>query len=120
MVARLATTRSRGAGSAATRRTILAAAADLVANGGEDGLSIRELCARVEVTPPTIYHHFGDKKGLLHACEHSGRRVPRPPIIHRFNDRLIETSFCFRFGLGRRFIPAPHPPQKIAIARPWP
>lgn len=48
------------------------------------------------------------------------RRVLQRPIIHHFNDRLIAASFCFRFGLRRRFIPAPHPPQKIANARPWP
>jgi hypothetical protein len=48
------------------------------------------------------------------------RRMLGRAIIHHFNDRLIAASFCFRFGLRRRFIPAPHPPQKIAIARPWP
>ncbi len=32
---------------------------------GEDGLSIREVCARAGVTAPTIYHHFGDKAALV-------------------------------------------------------
>lgn len=36
-------------------------------------------------------------------------------------ERLIAVSFCFRFGPRRRFIPAPHPPRKIAKhVRPWP
>lgn len=36
-------------------------------------------------------------------------------------ERLIATSFRFRFGVRRRFIPAPHLPKKIAKhARPWP
>jgi AcrR family transcriptional regulator len=51
--------------AASTREAILAAAERIVARGGEDALSIRELCARVGVTAPTVYHHFGDKDGLL-------------------------------------------------------
>lgn len=49
----------------ATAAAILDAAGDLLVRYGEDGLSIRELCARVGVTPPTIYHHFGDKQTLV-------------------------------------------------------
>jgi AcrR family transcriptional regulator len=47
------------------RQAILAAAERIVSRRGEDALSIRELCARVGVTAPTVYHHFGDKDGLL-------------------------------------------------------
>ncbi len=54
--------RSRDAESESTRRAILAAAEDLLAEGD---LSIRQLCARAGVTPPTIYHHFGDKAALV-------------------------------------------------------
>jgi len=63
--ARPATVRSRELESEATRRDILAAAEVLLARGGEAGLSIREVCARAGVTPPTIYHHFGDKNALV-------------------------------------------------------
>jgi len=49
----------------ATRAAILAAAEELLARGGEGGFSVRELCARTGVTPPTIYHHFGDKGSLV-------------------------------------------------------
>lgn len=48
-----------------TRDAILDAAEAILARGGEEALSIRELCARVGVTAPTIYHHFGDKDGLV-------------------------------------------------------
>jgi AcrR family transcriptional regulator len=48
-----------------TRARILAAAEKILARGGEDALSIRELCDRVGVTAPTVYHHFGDKDGLV-------------------------------------------------------
>ncbi len=87
MVTRIAATRSRDSGSAATRRAILAAAADLLASGGEDGLSIRELCARANVTPPTVYHHFGDKQALV--------------------DRLVDDCFAdFDSAFARRSVPA--------------
>jgi AcrR family transcriptional regulator len=57
--------RSRDVESEATRRAILDAAEAVLATAGEEGLSIREVCARAGVTPPTIYHHFGDKAGLI-------------------------------------------------------
>ncbi|MGH7857296.1 MAG: TetR/AcrR family transcriptional regulator, partial [Candidatus Binatia bacterium] len=60
-----ATALSRPQASEATRRAILDAAEELIARHGEEGLSIREVCARAGVTPPTIYHHFGDKASLV-------------------------------------------------------
>lgn len=77
----------RALGSAATRRAILSAAEHLLATVGEEGLSIRELCARAEVTPPTIYHHFGDKRALV--------------------DRVVDDCFAaFDRALARRAAPA--------------
>src|SRR2546422_3572770 len=81
-----ATLRARDRGPAATRRAILAAAETLLARGGEAGLSIRELCARAGVTPPTVYHHFRDKGALLDPLVDEGFSGidpaftrPRPP-----------------------------------------
>ena len=65
MPARIAALRPRELSSEATRRAILDAAGELLASGGEAGLSIREVCARAGVTPPTLYHHFGDKAALV-------------------------------------------------------
>jgi len=65
MPARAALARSRDVESEVTRQGILEAAEALLASGGEAGLSIRELCRRAGVTPPTIYHHFGDKQALI-------------------------------------------------------
>src|SRR5262245_62390826 len=62
---RRGTTRRRTTAAASTRETILAAAERILSRGGEGALSIRELCDRVGVTAPTIYHHFGDKDGLV-------------------------------------------------------
>lgn len=85
-----ATARSRDAESEATRRSILGAAADLLADGGARALSIREVCARAGVTPPTIYHHFGDKAALIDRVvddcfaafdrAFARRAVPRDPV----------------------------------------
>jgi AcrR family transcriptional regulator len=81
---------SRQADSAATRRVILDAAEALLASGGEDGLSIRELCARAGVTAPTVYHHFGDKAGVVERVVDecfadfdravAGRTAPSDPV----------------------------------------
>ena len=82
-----ASARVRDLESEATRRGILEAAESLLAAGGEDGLSIRELCARARITPPTIYHHFGDKAALV--------------------DRVVDDCFAeFDAALTRRVAPA--------------
>jgi len=55
----------RDRSAARTRRTILTVTERLLATVGEEGLSIREVCARAGVTAPTVYHHFGDKRALV-------------------------------------------------------
>ncbi len=78
--------RGRDAESEATRRSILEAAAHLLANGGAERLSIRELCARARVTAPTVYHHFGDKAALV--------------------DRVVDDCFAeFDRAFARRAVP---------------
>jgi AcrR family transcriptional regulator len=46
---------------------ILRATESLLLDQGVEGLSIRKVAERSGYTAPTIYHHFGDKQGLLHA-----------------------------------------------------
>ncbi|GAA3666824.1 TetR family transcriptional regulator [Lentzea atacamensis] len=55
-----------------SRERILAAAIELVDAVGVEGMSIRDVCAAAGVTPPTVYHYFGDKKGLLDAVVAAG------------------------------------------------
>ena len=50
-----------------TEETILKAAADILERVGPEGLTTRAVCAAAKVTAPTLYHHFGDKAGLLNA-----------------------------------------------------
>lgn len=97
-----ASQRSRELESEQTRRTILAAAEELLSSGGERGLSIREVCAKARVTPPTIYHHFGDKDALidrvLDECFEAfdgaflGRTAPADPVerLRWGFDRYVE------------------------------
>jgi AcrR family transcriptional regulator len=65
MDARGTASRPKDRGTTSTRDAIVRAAETILARGGEEALSIRELCARVGVTAPTVYHHFGDKDGLV-------------------------------------------------------
>ncbi|MDH3685993.1 MAG: TetR/AcrR family transcriptional regulator [Myxococcales bacterium] len=49
------------------RRSILDAAAELLDEGGLDGVSMRRLGERSGFTTPTLYHYFRDKPALLDA-----------------------------------------------------
>jgi AcrR family transcriptional regulator len=49
------------------RTRILEAAADLLAHSADADASTRAVCEAAGVTAPTLYHHFGDKEGLLAA-----------------------------------------------------
>jgi AcrR family transcriptional regulator len=46
---------------------ILETAAELVARSPNADISTRAVCDAAGVTPPTLYHYFGDKEGLLAA-----------------------------------------------------
>jgi AcrR family transcriptional regulator len=49
------------------RTRILEAAAGLLAHSADADASTRAICEAAGVTAPTLYHHFGDKEGLLAA-----------------------------------------------------
>lgn len=55
-----------------TRQHILDVTAELLERLGADAVSIRDVCQAAEVTAPTVYHHFGDKRGLLEAVATEG------------------------------------------------
>jgi AcrR family transcriptional regulator len=54
------------------RTRILQAAADLLAHSADADISTRATCEAAGVTAPTLYHHFGDKDGLLAAVVEFG------------------------------------------------
>ena len=49
------------------RTRILETAAGLLAQSADADVSTRAICDAAGVTAPTLYHHFGDKDGLLAA-----------------------------------------------------
>jgi AcrR family transcriptional regulator len=50
-----------------TERSLLDAAASLLERGGPAAVTTRAVLDEAGVTAPTLYHHFGDKDGLLDA-----------------------------------------------------
>jgi AcrR family transcriptional regulator len=57
--------RRRQQSRAEARRAILDATEALLVEDGFDAFSMRRLAERCGYTPPTIYHHFGDKQRLI-------------------------------------------------------
>jgi AcrR family transcriptional regulator len=55
-----------------TEDLLLRAAGSLLERGGPDAVTTRAVCDAAEVTAPTLYHHFGDKNGLLDALVAKG------------------------------------------------
>src|SRR2546430_7526098 len=54
------------------RTRVLKAASVLIARWAGADSSTRAVCEATGVTAPTLYHHFGDKDGLLAAVVDSG------------------------------------------------
>jgi AcrR family transcriptional regulator len=50
------------------RRTIIAAAAELLNERGYNGTSLADVAQRLQLTKPALYHYFKDKQALLFAC----------------------------------------------------
>ena len=49
---------------------ILDRAEELFARSGYDGVGVQEIVSTAGVTKPTLYHHFGSKRGLLETLLH--------------------------------------------------
>jgi AcrR family transcriptional regulator len=87
------------------RRAILDATEELIVEQGFDAFSMRRLVDRCGYTAPTIYHYFGDKKGLLDTLleERFRRMVETLHRVRRSQDP-VETLLalaerCVRFGV---------------------
>ena len=87
------------------RRTILDAAEALLVRDGYNGFSMRRLADLCGYTTPTIYHHFGDKKGLTDALldERLRRLLRRMKRVPQGDDPVEnwrgQTLAFIRFGL---------------------
>jgi AcrR family transcriptional regulator len=102
------------------RRAILDAAEALLIEDGYERFSIRRLQERCGYTAPTIYHHFGDKRGLVDALleERFGTLLARLRRVRLGSDReenIRQLARAFvRFALRNpthyRLLYAPRPP----------
>ena len=124
---------------AEARRAILDASEALLVEGGYEAFSIRRLADRCGYTAPTIYHHFGDKPGLIDALlderfQHLLRTLRRVPEGDDAVETLRRRAHAFvRFGMRHpthyRLLTAPRgeasePPRSAEEARefmekPW-
>jgi AcrR family transcriptional regulator len=103
----------------AARRAILDATEALLLEDGYDAFSMRRLAERCGYTAPTIYHHFGDKPGLLHALleeRFAGllrriRRVPHggDPALHMRALARAFVDFGMRNPTFYRLLTSPQP-----------
>ena len=114
---------------AQVRRTILDATEALLLEEGEERFSIRRLVERCGYTAPTLYHHFGDKTGLIDALlderfERLARqlkRVPRgdDPVAYLRAMGLAFVRFGLRNPTHHRLLFAPrarqHAPPRSAL-----
>ena len=55
-----------------TRQRILESTATLLEHVSTEAISLRDVCKAAGVTAPTVYHHFGDKRGLFEAVAAEG------------------------------------------------
>lgn len=90
-----------------TKEAMLAAAAELLEQGGVDAITTRAVCAAVNVQAPTFYHHFGDKNGLLDALVGRGieafmaRKGAQPATNDALADHLAGWDDFLSFTLDQ-------------------
>lgn len=94
------------ADSGATRRRLLAAAAPLLSEQGDSGVSLRKVAGAAGVSLGTVQYHFGSKQGLVTACREEafailmGELAPMAAML----DSLVAR---FRAASGRGVDPDP-------------
>jgi len=96
----------RGSSDVGVRERIVAAALELLGEGGPDAVSTRAVSAAAGVQAPAIYRLFGDKQGLLDAAASQGFRsylagkTGREPTDDPVQDLRDGWSFHVEFGLA--------------------
>ena len=88
-----------------TRQHILDVTADLLRDIDVESVSVRDVCQAAGITAPTLYHHFGDKRGLLDAVAAEGfarylaEKHSRGPSEDPLDDLTAGWDGHVRFGL---------------------
>lgn len=76
------------------REKILATARDLITRHGYEGVTMRELAEKANVTPKTLYHQFGNKEKLLHiAVEERFRHTYQAIDDHKMKKGIDKLFF---------------------------
>jgi len=86
-----------------TKQRIFDAALRLLREGGTKAATMRAICEEAKVTPPTLYHHFGDMPGLygevLKTIEENMRGEA---VIHDFTpEERIEDTWRSHVEMAR-------------------
>jgi AcrR family transcriptional regulator len=81
------------------KSAILAQAAELVAERGADGVSLRELARAADVSHAAPAHHFTDRRGLFTALAAQGWRMLTEALANARPDFLEAASAYVRFAL---------------------
>lgn len=84
------------------KATILACAADLVAERGADGVSLRELARAAGVSHAAPAHHFTDRRGLFTALAAEGFRMLATELGQARPEFLDAALAYVRFALANR------------------
>src|SRR4030081_760407 len=89
----------RGVSAGETRDRILLAAAQLMDESGNTTVSTRAVCERAGVEAPTLYHHFGNKQGLIDAViQHGFNQYVDPQTAQ---DNALDPIDAIRHGWDR-------------------
>lgn len=104
------------------RKALLEATEALLLEGGPEQVSIRAVVKRSGFSAPTIYHHFGDKDGLIDAVLELrvAEQLKGMTQVPRYSDPLKYlrelTSSYIKFGLQNpshyRLMSSPRPGSK--------
>jgi AcrR family transcriptional regulator len=81
---------------------IVSAAIAMIRQKGFAGVSMRQLAADLQVTPPALYHHVKDKTELLdRAADHLNASFPMPDVSLPWDQRLTTLLIDFQTVFGQ-------------------
>lgn len=75
-----------------TRETILELAIDVIDNHGEQAIRTNQLAVEAGTTPPTLYHYFGSREGLVEAAQAERFLRSLTTDINLFIDQLAKVT----------------------------
>ncbi len=85
-----------------TRERLMEVAIEIIETRGEAGLRVDEVATRAGFTKPVVYHHFGDREGLVIAVQ--AERYRRS-LQYGLSDLAAEARLC---GTADEFVSLVH------------